>query len=73
MGAQTKELEEYYLYSYGLQTYQRHGQYCLVFSLSAAHARLHWDEIYIVAVMKYKSAQVLCRVCYDFQPYYLIW
>ena len=37
---------------------------CLVSSLSAAHARLHWDEIYIVTVMKCKSVQVLCRVCY---------
>ena len=46
---------------------------CLVSGLSAAHARLHWVQIYIVAVMKYKSVEALCRVCYDFSPDCLIW
>ena len=46
---------------------------CLISSLSTAHIRLHWYEIYIVVVMKYKSGQALCRVCYDFPPDCLIW
>ena len=39
---------------------------CLVSSLSAAHARLHWAKIYIVAVMIYKNAQALSAAYNDF-------
>ena len=39
---------------------------CVVSSLNAAHARLHWAKIYIVVVMYYKNAQALSAACNDF-------